>query len=449
VRPETPPEEREMFVKKQEEIKRMLAAKNTEGARQLAVPTIEPIQFEIERPPKSPSPPLDMGSSSLSTVPKNVIEGAKALDMDYNRKPLLVGTHSKSVNEGEQQQIAMPAANEMSEEELAKMMEEEDFAQHQLKLAGEAIAARSNKLLELEGKEEAFAQFGSSKIGSVNITANQTSTSTTGGNIIKSKEEKSGESTKKRVRKSKAVNTPEKSNVVELQHPTKTISAPEISSPPHIPQSAHRTMPPIHTVPPMSIRSETPPKPSIIQSAIPSIPPLISNAHQPYASGAGLPPRFSGPNQQQIPPPHIIQDRPSVLSSYITSRHETMPPRNDIRQMHPSQIRFPPSAHHLSHPTESFLNKSPMPPHMQLPHPHSLSQHQQHQQQQQSSQITTAVPLQPMEEVEDKKKGRRKKFTPLRTDLPESKVAKLDNPSSVIQSTGDRLSSEEKLSKGN
>lgn len=42
-RPETPPEEREMFVKKQEEIKRMLAAKDTEAAKKLAAPTIESI----------------------------------------------------------------------------------------------------------------------------------------------------------------------------------------------------------------------------------------------------------------------------------------------------------------------------------------------------------------------------------------------------------------------
>lgn len=42
---------------------------------------------------------------------------------------------------------------------------------------------------------------------------------------------------------------------------------------------------------------------------------------------------------------------------------------------------------------------------------------------------------QQFEDIEEKKKGRRKKFTPLRTDLPEgniSKLAKLDPPS-VIQ----------------
>lgn len=47
------------------------------------------------------------------------------------------------------------------------------------------------------------------------------------------------------------------------------------------------------------------------------------------------------------------------------------------------------------------------------------------------------LPAQPFDDSDDKKKGRRKKFTPLRTDLPEgniSKLAKLDPPPSVIQS---------------
>jgi len=43
-RPDTPPEERQKFIRRQEEIKRMLAEKNAEGAKLAATPRLTPIK---------------------------------------------------------------------------------------------------------------------------------------------------------------------------------------------------------------------------------------------------------------------------------------------------------------------------------------------------------------------------------------------------------------------
>lgn len=368
VRPETPEEERELFRLKQEEIKKMLAAKNTEAARQLAVPTIEPIQFDMEMP-RTPSPPPIAEGSSLSTIPKNVIEGAKALDMDYNRIKPVVGSSKLGGNSLAQQ--------EMSEEELAKMMEEEDFAQHQLKLAGEAIAR--NRLLDLEGKEEAFVPFSKSS---------------------KEKLPTPAEPKKPRMKKSK----------IEKNEPPAAAEPPPklMEVRPPVQQQQQQQLPPSHPIHSPQIHGNLPP-------------PLISNAsHQPPPSHlppyAGQPVRF--PPHHQMPP-HNVQERPSVLNNF--------PPRPEMHPHHPAsqslhqQMRF-----HLQHPPEGFMQKAP--PTLLPPQIH-------HQQQQ--------LPQSPEDEEKVKKGGRRKKFTPLRQDLPEanvSKVAKLDaNPpvtaASVIHST--------------
>lgn len=326
-RPETPPEEREMFVKKQEEIKRMLAAKDTEAAKKLAAPTIEPIQIAMERP-RTPSPlPFSNEPASLSTIPKNVIESAKALDTDYHRiKPISFGGQSK----GSDMQ-----SNDMNEEELAKMMEEEDFAQHQLKLAGEAIARK--KLLELEAKEEEFTAF----------TKASREREMSWAPPVESK---------KRSRKSKSSEkSSEEFPSFSRAHPIPQVAPTNLSAPP---------MPPL-------VNS------SVLQLSKPPMPhqsSLIANLmqqQQPFAHA----------------PPNLISERPSVLSSFMT-RPDMLPQHLKIHQ--------------------------PLPPEV----------------------FTTKNQPQAFDDSDEKKKGRRKKFTPLRTDLPEgniSKLAKLDPPS-VIQS---------------
>lgn len=375
VRPETPPEEREMFRKKQEEIKAMLAAKNTEGARKLAVPTIEPIKFDIEMP-KSPSPPPIAEGSLLSTIPKDVIQGAKALDFDFNRiKPV----QSSSLSKSEMQP-------EMSEEELAKMMEEEDFAQHQLKLAGEAIR-KQQALLELEGKEEAFAAYSKTKL----------------------KDEKSMEvpieSPKKRNAKKpkveKALIEPEKAPEVPKQ------SESQLRPIPHqIPSTQPLHPTPSHAHPITSAHTITSAPPPLISNITQSHPPF----HAPYPN---LPTSRFPLNPNQPLPPHNLQERPSVLGSFLAGYpRPEMHPRPDI---HPqSSMSF-----HRQGPPEAFIPKgsSHLPPHIQ--HQPQIQQ-------------TILPQTQPVPEEKEKKGGRRKKFTPLRQDLLEanvSKVAKLDTPS--------------------
>jgi remodeling and spacing factor 1 len=347
-RPETPPEEREMFFKKQEEIKRMLAAKDTEAAKKLAAPTIEPIHIGIEKP-KSPSLPFSNEPASLSTIPKNVIESAKALDTDYNRiaKPIAFGSQSKGCEDNLQ-------SNDMNEEELARMMEEEDFAQHQLKLAGEAIARK--KLLDLEAKEGDFAAY--SKVKEIPPVVE----------------------TKKRSRKPKSA---EKSNQ-EFSPFAKALSNPQ--GPPPILTSS--PMPPLIS----SNLSQMPPRPLMQQHPPP--PSLIANMMQQHQH-----------HQQPHVPTNMMNERPSVLSSFMA--------RPD---MHPQHLKI-----HQPIPPEAFNSKiQPLPPQQQF------------------------------DESEEKKKGRRKKFTPLRTDLPEgniSKLAKLDPPS-VIQSAPNSSDRVEDKNKG-
>ncbi|XP_062707744.1 remodeling and spacing factor 1 [Aedes albopictus] len=117
-RPDTPPEEREKFIKKQEEIKRMLAEKNTTAAKQLATPMIQPLHDNDK-----------VRLPTLSTIPPQVIESAKVLDIDFLRS----SKHIDSDDFDEELAANLPDPD-VNEEELAKIMEEEDFAQHQLKL---------------------------------------------------------------------------------------------------------------------------------------------------------------------------------------------------------------------------------------------------------------------------------------------------------------------------
>lgn len=122
----------------------MLAAQNTEGAKALAAPMIS----SIPTPEKSRKvPPKD----SLSTIPLQVIQAAKALDVDLKKN--VASKIASDESDGFDDDLPEDFdPEEMDEDEIAKMMEEEDFAQHQLKLAGEAI--RNKKLKEEFGRKK-------------------------------------------------------------------------------------------------------------------------------------------------------------------------------------------------------------------------------------------------------------------------------------------------------
>lgn len=142
-RPDTPPEERAAFIKKQEEIKRMLAEKNTEAAAALAAPKLTGSTPEKSR---RPAGPVD----SLSTIPRQIIQNAKALDPDYKK-----GKDSDDTDGFDDDLPDDFDAEGMDEDEIAKMMEEEDFAQQQLKAVGERVRKMKEAELLLNKKKEA------------------------------------------------------------------------------------------------------------------------------------------------------------------------------------------------------------------------------------------------------------------------------------------------------
>lgn len=122
---DTPPEERAAFIKKQEEIKRMLAEKGNDD-KSLRVP-----------PPQK---------DSLSTIPPQIIQSAKALDVDLKKSAILHRNASDNDSNGFDDDLPEDFDPEdMDEDAIAKMMEEEEFAQQQLKLAGETIRNRKLK----------------------------------------------------------------------------------------------------------------------------------------------------------------------------------------------------------------------------------------------------------------------------------------------------------------
>ncbi|XP_061390894.1 remodeling and spacing factor 1, partial [Musca vetustissima] len=130
-RPDTPPEEREKFIKRQEEIKRMLAEKNAEGAKLVATPRLTPIKSEPEKEKKSPS---KSGGDALSTVPMSVIRQAKVLDIDYLQRrgePLDDSLNDVGDVDDEFDDADLPddLPDDMDEDAIARMVEdEEDFA---------------------------------------------------------------------------------------------------------------------------------------------------------------------------------------------------------------------------------------------------------------------------------------------------------------------------------
>lgn len=136
-RPDTPPEEREAFIKKQEEIKRKLAEQKKDDPALNVLP---------------------QANDSLSTIPAQIIQSAKALDIDLKKSAIL----NKSIgsdNDSNAFDDDLPEdfdPEEMDEDAIAKMMEEEEFAQQQLKLAGETIRNKKQKdsLLETPKKDD-------------------------------------------------------------------------------------------------------------------------------------------------------------------------------------------------------------------------------------------------------------------------------------------------------
>lgn len=132
----------------------MLAAKNTEGAINAATPKIEPLKLKLSGANASAAGSRQ-DPNSLSTIPRNIIQSAKALDTEF----------VKARESGEEFDDELPDdfnPEDMDEEDLDRMMEEDgDFAVQQLKMTSEAARLKKQppqKLVvakEVENKQVA------------------------------------------------------------------------------------------------------------------------------------------------------------------------------------------------------------------------------------------------------------------------------------------------------
>ncbi|XP_058116994.1 uncharacterized protein LOC131259507 [Anopheles coustani] len=137
-RPDTPPEEREQFIRRQEEIKRMLAENNAAKAKELATSRIDQLVGGRSGGSKDSS-----AKDSLSDVPMQVIESARILDIDFLKSTsgntARISTVDSVVDFDDELPEDFDPDDEMDDEALAKIMEEEDFAHHQLKAPGVGV----------------------------------------------------------------------------------------------------------------------------------------------------------------------------------------------------------------------------------------------------------------------------------------------------------------------
>lgn len=108
--------------------------------------------------PLKPSKVIPQVKDSLSTIPPQIIQTAKALDVDLKKSAISHKTGSDNDSNGFDDDLPEDFDPEdMDEDAIAKMMEEEEFAQQQLKLAGETIRNRKQKetiVVEPVKKEE-------------------------------------------------------------------------------------------------------------------------------------------------------------------------------------------------------------------------------------------------------------------------------------------------------
>uniref|UniRef100_A0A2M4A4M4 Putative titin n=1 Tax=Anopheles triannulatus TaxID=58253 RepID=A0A2M4A4M4_9DIPT len=144
-RPDTPPEEREQFIRRQEEIKRMLAENNAAKAKELATSKIDQLVGTGAGAAAAGSRAAlkDGSKDSLSVVPMQVIESARVLDIDFLKSTsgntARIATVDSVVDFDDELPEDFDPDDEMDDEALAKIMEEEDFAHHQLKPTAVAV----------------------------------------------------------------------------------------------------------------------------------------------------------------------------------------------------------------------------------------------------------------------------------------------------------------------
>lgn len=368
-RPDTPPEEREAFIKKQEEIKRMLAEKKNDD--QVVLP---------------------QANDSLSTIPKNIIQSAKALDIDLKKSAVL--HKAGSDNDSNAFDDDLPEdfdPEDMDEDAIAKMMEEEEFAQQQLKLAGETIRNKKQKdsLAETPKKDGKISLDISSSVIMPNISPSLVSPLPYGQSLAIPDIPPSMYAAQLTV--SKSATTPKKRG----RKKEEPLIIPDISKvPQNIPEqfiAKDQPLPPLSTIqhpsvlPPQSL-SMKPIEPLNIPSIIPHGPP------------------------PQLFPTAAIQHTSSVIahSSSIPPQRTTLPP---IPQGPPSMLGLPGQKSILPPSLMDVANTRLMDP------------------------SELAKPPDDLFESPTKKRGRRKKITPLRETLQPAAVTTSITPSITHQTS--------------
>lgn len=438
-RPDTPPEERAAFIKKQEEIKRMLAEKNTEAAAALAAPKLTGSTPEKSR---RPAGPVD----SLSTIPRSIIQNAKALDPDYKK-----GRDSDDTDGFDDDLPDDFDAEGMDEEEIAKMMEEEDFAQQQLKAVGERVRKMKEAELLLNKKKETTKVTESSVITPTVPPSTIPAHLATPPSIVVPP---TSFSPRPSIPMSHLIRPPHSSplspgNIQHMQsHPVHPQHSPHGSQ--HLPLHPHLSP---HGLPAHHIAA-------------------LNQVHPPHQMVRGPPHHLLHPSQhpmqhfnplqrhpmQLTQSPHISPNSQASLMAHRPQMHPSIRSPHHPLQMHPSQMQsHPPPSIMADYPGDSKmmkLTKSGVEPKkrgrkskaelqaieqakgLSAPDPStsmsgpSLLQHQTHPAGQEPIIPTTVLAVQntrlmdPSELgppganlLDVKKRGRRKKFTPLRESL--------------------------------
>lgn len=423
-RPDTPPEEREAFIRKQEEIKRMLAEKNTEAAKALATPTLS-VNEKVEPP-----------SDNISIIPESIIETAKVLDADLKKSSSVFDDLPDDFN-----------PEDMDDEELAKMMEEEDFAQHQLKLAADVIRNKKLGKGEEPSPKKALLMPDPSELPTKLVKLPQ--------KIQKKLKKDRGDDDDKNVDgdgddKPGPSLGPKPEDTKKLPHQSPNlanVAPPALIGAEQQKHTSHLEQQLTSLRHPMMGQQQAPHGPPHMYQGPPRFPPgmpphLFPNLRPGMQPHPNMPP-FGGlqrpsmyQNIRQGPPnlpPSMMQN--PALRSLIN-----MPPQHHPQQSHspqqqqPSQHHGPPPPlqQHRDHPSLAKLQQSPLAAMSRMPIgspgpgsqpqpvpeaniPLTVSQHGRTDDQQPRTASTESAETEPV-----KKRGRRKKITPLRDDLPKN-----------------------------
>lgn len=409
----------------------MLAEKNTSES------TIEESSSKTNTSDKARKQPKD----SLSTIPPQIIQTAKALDVDL-KKGAIIQKSIPSDHESEGFDDDLPEdfdPEDMDEDEIAKMMEEEDFAQQQLKLAGEVIRSKKLKESDTDIKKKDSSPLKSTDTTTIppsaiapeqqsheavqhpftgtltipEIPPSMYSAQATGTSKVVTTPKKRGRKIKDELLSSEIPkSSATTSELTALAQLPKTADLPIHGQTIHHPPPRNQPMP---SVPPQVLHmAPAPNHPIQPGSQLQHTPSVIAHSSMLLQRNPQPPPHLQHPamgitQQQQMAQASLAHQNPSARSitqQLIQSairQHQT-PPQQPLPQNVPQQLpqRPPGSLLGISSSQEPIIPTTVLAvQNTKLLDPSELGQPP-------ADNLTSPV----------KKRGRRKKFTPLRDSLP-------------------------------